>query len=172
DDIPLDEVSAAYADPQWPPSPTRPGYFLTHCKNTHVPAGSYRAENTRLVRISRAYLSHRSSSPIFLDAYPGFPLALYMSEDEFSDLIAEVNYMLELAFSRRECGNIIDSVLMFATCGLSGMLCKSHCDNKIRELEDLLEVLNKEVYAKRGIRVVSPRRSAFKSFDIEIPFPF
>ncbi|KAK7204362.1 Golgin subfamily A member 7/ERF4, partial [Myxozyma melibiosi] len=117
-----------------------------------------------IVRIHRDYATPRErDTPTFVDAYPGFPLSLYMREGEFADLIAEVNYMLDLAFSPRAWGNVVDAVLGVASCWLSEVFYKSYHKRKILELEGFLEELNAEVYAPRGIRVISLRRSAFMS---------
>ncbi|KAK9352571.1 Golgin subfamily A member 7/ERF4 family-domain-containing protein [Lipomyces doorenjongii] len=173
DDPPPDERPLQIADPRWVPSTTHRDYFRTHAENPHVPVGSLGASCTRIVRIHRDYVYPReSNTPAFTPQFPGYPLSMFMTEIEFLDLVHEVNDQLDQAFYPLSLGNVLDGCVGFLTCWLCEIVYTSYHKRKSLELERFIEKLNEEVYKARGIKVISPRRTAYLSLDIQVPYPF
>jgi len=109
-------------------------------------------------------------APTFANLYPEV-LDHLIEESEFRDIIKKINEELIAAFSPFSARAWIDAILGVATfwlwddMGLAGV--KKRLDN----VEKRIEKWNKEVGIHEGVTIISLRRTAYLSLDIQIPDP-
>lgn len=139
--------------------------------NPHVPLNSQEYEWTRIIRVQRDWLIAGDLYPALQNIYPEI-LVDYISEEEFRSLIETLNKMLKEAFDPTATRSIVDSVMGVLTgfiwddAGLTG------AKSGVKNIERWSGRWN-QVKADQGIpaRLISLRRTAFMSLDIEIPDP-
>lgn len=138
--------------------------------NPHVPLKSTLYETTRVIRIKRDWMVKGDQAPTFANLYPEI-LDPLIPEDEFRNLIKHINDTLVKAFDPTTFRSWADSVLGVATCWIWDDLGLTHVKKQLADLEKWIEVWNRKVGEKEGVRIISLRRTGYLTLDIMIPDP-
>lgn len=166
---------------------------ITHFPNIYCPQGSVEFDRTRIVRLPRRFEEsmHYPSFSTELPGHEpaalqredearftpaGFhdghvfgrsslsPLSNYVSPEECRDVVRAINGYLKEAYRVQGTQNILFNaldVLTFYTVSL--LLSYFRRRTQLEQLEDYVEEVNERFFEKRGIRIISPRRSAYLS---------
>lgn len=101
------------------------------------------------------------------------PLSMYITEDEFDEIMNNVNKLLKKGYETFSWINLIDIVIGVLTLGLWTWL--SHYvlhRGSITTLENYIAELNgTELFQQNKIQIISPRKSGYLSLDFQIPKP-
>lgn len=172
---------------------------VTHFPNIHAPLGSHRYESTRIVRVPRAFhTANVALYPQFSLDMPGTEAAAErvegedtfvprgavdgqwfgyssasvlsenISEERYKEIIEEVNMYMKRAFYTFQWANFVWCLLDFVSCWTLSMWFRDPSKRALDELEGYIEEVNEGLV---GVKIVSPRRSAYLTIDFEVPRP-
>ncbi|OLL27002.1 Ras modification protein ERF4 [Neolecta irregularis DAH-3] len=136
--------------------------------NPHVAPGA--ARSTKVVRIERVYTLHGDICPHFSTTFPNY-LAHYITEEQFLHLVETINRILQEAHNPFSPWNIAENIAAILTIFTSEWFWPSRLRSKLKALEGFIQTQNKEVFNPKGLRIISLRRTAYLTVDIEIPAP-
>lgn len=101
-----------------------------------------------------------------------------IASDELVSIVTRINRDLFEAFDPYSVWNVLDNILELITGTfyskiVNTFIFDTHCKRKLAQLELYIEELNKKYSLKdgKGFKIISLRRSAYLSLDIEIPRP-
>ncbi|RMZ91417.1 hypothetical protein DV736_g1335, partial [Chaetothyriales sp. CBS 134916] len=138
--------------------------------NPHVASNSPEYESTRVIRIKRDWMVVGDLAPTFSNIYPEI-LDPLLSEQEFRYIIQHVNTTLIHAFDPFSAANWFDGILGLLTGWFWEDFRPSGVKGKLRRLERWIETWNRDVGSHDGVKLISLRRTAYMSLDIQIPDP-
>lgn len=103
------------------------------------------------------------------------PLSLYLTQEQFSEIVTRINNYLMATYSTFGLYNLINLVLELLTLGLWSYVSKyvnTALRDPITELDSYVQELNDSpLFTKNGITLINPRESGFLSLDFEVPKP-
>ncbi|KAL9102234.1 MAG: hypothetical protein Q9163_002594 [Psora crenata] len=143
--------------------------------NPHIPLSSPVYHDTRIIRIPRDWMVAGDIAPTFSNTYPEI-LEPWVSEQDFRELIKEVNERLVATFSPFGWRAWVDLILGLLTgwiwedAGFAGV--KQGC----KEVESFIESWNGRKMDKADeetelVRAIPLRRTGYLCLDIQIPDP-
>ncbi|RMZ75823.1 hypothetical protein DV737_g5125, partial [Chaetothyriales sp. CBS 132003] len=138
--------------------------------NPHVALDSPEYESTRIIRIKRDWMVVGDLAPTFSNIYPEI-LDPLLSEQEFRYIIQHINTTLVRAFDPFSAANWFDGILAFLTGWFWEDFRPSGVKGKLRGLEKWIDTWNRNVGSQDGVKLISLRRTAYMSLDIQIPDP-
>jgi hypothetical protein len=174
--------------------------LLTDFPNPHVAENSPEFVSTRIVRIPRAYHGSttgdiQNSCPQFSEYFPGkepgglvaggldedgnahnlsseSPLGQYLTVEEYTRIVSDVNLRLREAFDPWNWRNIVYNLAGVLTFWLSELVMYSSAEIKLAELEDYIDSVNKSILNDKGLRMISPRRAGYLSVSTQDLFEY
>ncbi|KAI5365228.1 Putative Golgin subfamily A member 7/ERF4 protein [Septoria linicola] len=139
--------------------------------NPHCMPKSREAQETRVIRVKRDYLVAGDLYPQYANLYPEI-LDPLVSDEEFRDLIQQVNSILLRAFSPYTSRAWIDAILGAATGYFWDDLGFTGAKGGEKELERYVERWNTEREKEgREVKLITPRTTGFMSLDFVVPDP-
>lgn len=109
-------------------------------------------------------------APTFSNLYPEI-LDSIVPESEFRNIIARLNEGLVTAFDPYSARNWIDGILGVLTGWVWEDIGASGIKGKLRSLENWITNWNGTFGATESVKIISLRRTAYMSLDIQIPDP-
>lgn len=127
--------------------------------NPHVPVESAEYTTTRIIRIRRDWLLEGDAAPAYSNLYPEILMDAGLSEQEFRDIIRNINMRLKEAFDPLSWRNVLDSVVGAATGWLWDDLGVTGIKSKLAKVEEWVEEWNrrKEANFQTGQGVFAPQ---------------
>lgn len=98
------------------------------------------------------------------------PLSKYFDEDEFTELMTMINSKIRNCYSSYHFWNILEFLLDMLTFWLLSDIFKFQSKRLLDELEQFIVETNKDL-EPRGVKIISPRRTAYLSIDFQILKP-
>jgi len=127
------------------------------------PIGTIGLHHAReIIRVERDY--EHGELCQFSSAYP-LELEGRITPTEFLETVNAINEILISAYSVKAA--TVDNILAIVTLYLSTLVRTSHYTKEMRRLEDLIQKANIQLYHRRGLHILWPRRVAFLFLEIE-----
>ncbi|KAI6251282.1 hypothetical protein HI914_00264 [Erysiphe necator] len=147
--------------------------------NPHVPLSSPLFGSTRIIRIQRDWMLQGDLAPTFSNLYPEVLDTAGVTEQEFRNLLENLNKELIPAFNPLGFRNIFDGIMSVLTGWLWEDAGLADIKEKLRRVEKLLEDWNKEMEKKLMSRpetgaipkALPLRRTGYMTLDIQVPNP-
>ncbi|KAF2176772.1 hypothetical protein K469DRAFT_698218 [Zopfia rhizophila CBS 207.26] len=136
--------------------------------NPHVPLDSPLHDTTRIIRIKRDWMVAGDLAPTFANVYPEIldPLIL---EDTFRDIIKKVNDELIATFNPMSFRAWLDTIMGIATFWLWDDAGLTAVKRRLAALEKWLDVWNRKVGEKEGVRIIPLRRTGYLTVGLSPP---
>ncbi len=99
------------------------------------------------------------------------PLNLYLSKDEFQEIIFQINNYCNLIFNPFQFKNLLFNSIAFLTLWIGENLFTDPSKKALKDLDLFIDKINEEKLKLKQIKLISPRRSGFLSLDFQIPRP-
>ena len=138
--------------------------------NVHVPLNSPLYGSTRIIRIKRDWTVAGDLAPTFSLLYPEI-LEPLMPETRFRELIAHINEELVRIFNPYSARAWLDAGLGLVTGWLWDDLGLTGAKRELAKVEKWLEDWNQRYGQTPEFKVISLRRTAYLSLDIQVPDP-
>lgn len=138
--------------------------------NPHVPQSSPLYEKTRIIRIRRDWMVAGDLAPAFSRVYPEI-LEPCLAEADFRNIVDHINTALLRAYDPWRPRAWVDAALGLLTGWIYDDLGFSGMKAEMKALEQWVAQWNETQGAKEGVTIISLRRTAFLSLDLQIPDP-
>ncbi|CCH59662.1 hypothetical protein TBLA_0B08470 [Henningerozyma blattae CBS 6284] len=120
----------------------------------------------------QGFLPHENVDGIAYGISSFSPLSLYISPEEFQNIIDKVNRFLEEGFRVNSFFNFITIILDFLLLGAWDIVFNYFYFDSFQELERYVQQLNNsDLFKRNNIRLISPQKSGYLSLDFEVPTP-
>ncbi|RKF54901.1 putative ras modification protein erf4 [Golovinomyces cichoracearum] len=147
--------------------------------NPHVPLSSPLFRSTRIIRIQRDWMLEGDLAPTFSNLYPQILETSGVSEQEFRQLLDNLNHQLILAFNPMSLPNILDGIISTLTGWLWEDAGLTSVKGNLHRVEKMLEDWNRKMeekvkdrFEKDSIpRALPLRRTGYMSLDIQVLNP-
>lgn len=168
---PKDNALGEEEDEDFEDAPWGPQHPCFPHPNPHCTPGSEEARSTRVLRVKRDWFIAGDLYPQYANIYPEI-LDPLVTDDEFRDLISNINEIAQRSFSPYTTRAWVDSLLGAATGYIYEDLGLSGAKRGEKELERYINNWNSAREKEgREVRLIQLRTTGFMSLDFIVPDP-